>query len=115
MVSAPKKERCSIFLAPVGRYAKELGLRVSLARRKRRQTQAQMAMRAEVSLSTYQRIERGDPDVALYAWLKVLFCLDGLRSAADVLRSARDEIGLEVMEARLPQRIRRRKADQEGF
>ena len=60
----------ALISVPVGSYltseaARLLGRRVSLARRERRWTLAELAERVGVSVVTIRKVERGDPTVAL--------------------------------------------------
>lgn len=100
-----------IFFYPTERFCQRLAGHISLARRKRRWTQKEMAARSLVSLATYQRIEKGDSSVAFAAVMRVLFVLDGLKSFDDVLAPEGDELGREEVEKRIPQRIRKCKKE----
>jgi transcriptional regulator with XRE-family HTH domain len=87
----------------------KLGEDITLARKKRAYTVAMMAERLGISKSTYQRLERGDPTVAMGAYAMALFVLGfdaALRDAAD---PSKDEQGLLLDAARLPKRIRPRR------
>lgn len=106
--SADEKKRASqrIFFMPTERFVKTLGNRISVARRKRRLKQSEMAERALMSESTYRRIEKGDSTVSVAALMRVLFILGGLNSFNEILLPINDRTGSELMEDRLPKRIK---------
>ena len=106
--SADEKKRASqrMFFMPTERFVKTLGNRISVARRKRRLKQSEMAERALMSESTYRRIEKGDSTVSVAALMRVLFILGGLNSFNEILLPINDRTGSELMEDRLPKRIK---------
>ncbi|HEN47313.1 MAG TPA: XRE family transcriptional regulator [Mizugakiibacter sp.] len=57
-----------------------LGERLRIRRIDRGDTQAKFAARLGVSIPTYQRMERGDPGVALGHWVRALRLLGGLEA-----------------------------------
>lgn len=82
---------------------------LSVARRKRQLTTAMMAERIGVSPSTYVRVEKGDPRVALGVYAMALYVL-GLGGSFNVFADpGKDEQGLLLDEERLPKRVRVRK------
>ena len=88
----------------------KFGHDLALARRKRNLTIAMMAQRTGLAISTYRRIEKGDPSVALGAYAMALFVL-GFGEAFDNLMDAgRDEEGLLLDEEGLPKRVRIKKS-----
>ena len=102
------KTRLDLMLPiPVRRALRKLGQDLSDARRRRRIATAMMAERASISRTTLNKIEKGDPGVALGNYANVMFVLgmaDGLGDLADVKM---DTVGLALEEERLPIRIRR--------
>jgi transcriptional regulator with XRE-family HTH domain len=91
---------------PVKRALAKLGGDIRSARLRRRITAAVMAERAFITRMTLRKVERGDPGVSLGIYATVLFIL-GLTSRLAELADARsDELGLQLDEERLPQRIR---------
>lgn len=92
--------------------AERLGILVSVARRQRLWTQADLAAKAEVGLTTLAAIERGGLQVQLGHWLKVLWAVDQLHRLAELSRPDGDATGVELMVERLPKRVhlRRRRA-----
>lgn len=65
--------------------------------------------RAGIARSTYARLEKGDPKVALGAYAMVLFVLGLGDLFADLADVRQDDAGLLSDEQRLPKRIRVRK------
>lgn len=95
------------FFLQVQNFTEELGVRISMARRKLRLTQAELAQKSQTSLSTYKRIEQGDMTVSVGTLMSVLYCLDELQSCEGILESVFiDDEGNPV---KLPRRIRSRK------
>ena len=93
----------------VRRSLVKMGRDLSVARRKRRITQAMMAERIGVAEATYLRIERGDPTVGVAAYAMALFVLGLGTPFAEVVDAARDDQALVLDAARLPTRVRARK------
>lgn len=93
---------------PVKRALAKLGGDLKSARLRRRLAMAMVAERAFITRSTLIKVERGDPGVSLGIYGTILFVLglaDRLGQLADV-RS--DDLGLQLEEERLPQRVRSR-------
>jgi transcriptional regulator with XRE-family HTH domain len=90
-----------------------LGETVRLARRRRRQTAADLAARLDVSLPTFRKLERGDPSVSLGTFVTALWLLDLLDNFTQAIHPDRDRTELALEIARMPQRIRRTKAEAE--
>ena len=91
---------------PVRRLLRKLGSDIRDARLRRRIRAATMAERALISRTTLHKIERGDPGVSMGNYATALFVLgmeDGLSELAD---RSRDRLGLDLLEERLPQRVR---------
>jgi len=89
---------------------RKFGSDLLAARRRRGLTVSMMVERTGASKSTYLRLERGDPTVALGVYAMALFALgfgEVLGGLADVRR---DEIGLSLEAERLPKRVRVPKA-----
>ena len=91
---------------PTRRALSKLGQDVANARRKRHLTLAMMAERMGVAPNTYRRVEKGDPTVAMGAYAMALYVLGFSNSLGDLIDAKRDEIGLQLDEARLPKRVR---------
>ncbi len=95
---------------PVLRALTKLGSDLSLARRRRRFTQASLAQRIGASLATVRRMEQGDPRIPLHFLARALMVFNELDRLSQLLDSSADVIGLTLMDEKLPQRIRQRKA-----
>lgn len=91
---------------PVGQCVKALGENISTARRRRRQTQAELAARMMVSLPTIRRVERGDPSVSLAAYFTALWALGLLKDVRGIARPDSDESAQLLDLGRLPERVR---------
>lgn len=91
---------------PVKRALAKLGADIKTARLRRRVTMTLMAERAFVSRSTLQKVEQGDPGVSLGVYATVLFILGLSDRIADLADIGIDSVGLQLDEARLPQRVR---------
>lgn len=85
-----------------------LGVRISRARRARMLTQADLASKSGLSLSTMSAIEAGAPTVQIGFYLGVLFALDALDGIDKVLVLADDPLTVNrLSEDLLPRRVRR--------
>ena len=95
-------------LLPPGlrRSLSKFGRDLARARRKRRLTAAMMAERIGVAKSTYVRIEKGDPTVAMGAYAMALFVLGFGEALGNLVDAGHDELGLLLDEERLPKRVR---------
>lgn len=91
---------------PVVRAIKKLGADLALARRRRHLTQASMAERIQTSVATLRRLERGDPRISLGTVTQAFLVLGELEKINGLLDTATDDIGLMMMNDKLPQRIR---------
>jgi transcriptional regulator with XRE-family HTH domain len=91
------------------RALSKLGSDLATARRKRHLTAAMMAERIGVAKSTYSRMEKGDPVVAMGAYAMALFVLGLGERVRNLLDVRSDETGLLMDEVRLPKRIRSKK------
>jgi transcriptional regulator with XRE-family HTH domain len=91
---------------PVERALRKLGGDVSLARRRRRISQASLAERIGASVSTIRRMEQGDVRVPIHFFARTLHLFGVIQSLATLLDTAQDDIGLTLMDEQLPQRVR---------
>jgi transcriptional regulator with XRE-family HTH domain len=94
----------------VRRSLSKFGRDLGVARRKRHLTMAMMAERTGLAKSTYARIEKGDPAVALGAYAMALFVLGFGEPLGDLTDARRDDVGLLLDEERLPKRVRVKKS-----
>lgn len=90
----------------VRRSLAKLGADIALARRKRSLTVQMMAERLGVAKSTYLKLEKGDPSVALGTYAMAFFVLGFDEVLGDVLDARRDEQGLLLEQQRIPKRVR---------
>jgi transcriptional regulator with XRE-family HTH domain len=93
----------------VRRALEKLGRDIALARKKRNLTANMMAERLGVAKSTYIRVEKGDPNVAVGTYAMGLFVLGVSDRLGDLLDPGGDDVGLLLDERRIPQRVRVRK------
>ena len=93
---------------PVERAIAKLGHDLALARRRRRISQASLALRIGASLSTIKRMEKGDSRVPLHFIARVLHVFGELERLTVLLDTANDDIGLTLADEQLPQRVRRK-------
>ncbi|MGF1628673.1 MAG: helix-turn-helix domain-containing protein [Kiloniellaceae bacterium] len=96
----------------VKRALSKLGADIALARKKRHLTVVMMAERLGVAKSTYLKIEKGDPSVAMGAYAMALFVLGFDAALGEIVDPRRDDQGLLLDADRLPKRVRARKAPQ---
>lgn len=94
----------SAFPPEVARVLDELGEGLKIARQRRRQSQADFAERLMVSRATLQRMERGDPSVALGAWVSAAWLLGRLSDLQHVFNPDFDEAGKRMERQYLPSR-----------
>ena len=99
----------TVMPARVKRSLAKFGSDIALARRKRRLTVAMMAERVAVGKSTYLRVERGDPKVALAVYAMTLFVLGLGEPFGELADASQDPQGLLADAERLPKRVRVRK------
>ena len=93
----------------VKRALSKLGTDIAVARKKRGLTTAMMAERLGVAKSTYLKIERGEPTVAMGAYAMTFFVLGFDTALGEILDARRDDQGLLLDTERLPKRVRARK------
>ena len=101
--------------APVIRALGKLGEDLNRARRRRNFTQQEVAKRIGASLNTVKRLENGDLKVPLHFLARMLFLFGELDRLVTLLDSGQDEIGLTLMDDRLPKRVRHSKKRENAF
>ena len=94
---------------PVDRAIKKLGADLSLARRRRKMTQAMLAERLGTSIMTVRRMEDGHPGTALQYLARALQVFGALEKLNAMLDSSQDTVGLIMMDERVPVRVRKPK------
>ncbi len=92
------------FPPEVARVLKDLGEGLKIARQRRRQSQIDLAERLMISRATLQRMERGDPTVALGAWVTAAWLLGRLTDLQVVFNPDHDETGKRLERRYLPRR-----------
>lgn len=93
------RSKKTILLPSAEKVLKELGENIKLARKRRKLSEMEIAERADIARSTLQLIEKGEPGVAMSAYLQVLFVL-GLEK--DLLKVATDDpLGRKLQDAGL--------------
>ena len=90
---------------PAKKALNKLGGDIRDARRRRRIPTTLMAERAAISRTTLNKIEKGDPAVSLGNYAAVLFVLGMSERLAELADGKFDQIGRELEEENLPQRI----------
>ena len=91
---------------PIRQSVKELGENISMARRRRRQTQADLAARMMVSLPTVRRMERGDASVSIAIYYTALWALGLLKDVRGIAKPDGDKSAQLLDLERLPERVR---------
>ena len=99
---------------PVRRALRKLGQDIRDARLRRRIPTAVMAERASISRTTLNKVEKGDPGVSLGNYANVLFVLGMAERLGELVDVKTDTVGLELIDARLPQRIRKPRQSKSG-
>ncbi len=100
---------------PVQRTLMKLGEDLNRARRRRGLTQQALASRIGAGLNTVKRMENGDPHVQLHFLVRALHFFGELQRLNDLLDSGQDDIGLALMDEKLPQRVRAAKKTTKAF
>ena len=94
---------------PVERAIRKLGSDISLARRRRHISQASLAERMGASLSTIRRMEKGDARVPIHFFARALHVFGEISALERLLDTAKDDIGLTLMDEQLPKRVRKKR------
>ena len=84
----------------------KLGADIKSARLRRAIRAITVAERAGISRTTLHKIERGDAGVSIGKYGSVLYVLDLHRGIGDLADRSHDTVGLDVLEERLPKRVR---------
>ncbi len=95
---------------PARRAIAKLGRDLSLARRRRRLSQAALADRSGIAVNTVRRLEKGEPSGSIEHLARILYVLGELERLETLLDTGTDAVGLLMMDEGLPQRIRARKS-----
>ena len=90
------------------RALRKLGGDIGNARRRRQLTMEILAERAFTTRQTLQKVEAGDPMVAMGIYAAVLQALGLLDGLGDLAAPGQDEVGLSLADEALPKRVRLR-------
>lgn len=102
-----RTSRTSVVLPiPVRHALRTLGRDIRDARLRRRLPVAVVAERASISRVTLNKVEKGDPGVALGICATVLFVFGMIDRVAELADVKHDATGLQLEEELLPKRIR---------
>ena len=103
--NAPHSEHPSAVLREIER----LGLNITIARKRRGETQGQWASKLGVSQPTMARIERGDPSVAMASYVMCMWLINQADGLADLVAPLQDHAALEreVLRVRSPRDVRK--------
>lgn len=82
------------------RQIEQLAQNIVIARKRRKETQAQWAARLGVSQPTMARIERGDPSVSMASYVMCLWLINQAQGLADLIAPQKDVASLEREVAR---------------
>ena len=93
----------------VRRSLEKLGQDIRLARLRRDLTMQLDSERYKISLSTLDKIEKGNPDVSMGNYASVLFALNLGTPLAEVIDPSKDSVGLLLDLDKLPKRAGRKK------
>ncbi|HWZ42924.1 MAG TPA: helix-turn-helix transcriptional regulator [Candidatus Saccharimonadales bacterium] len=85
----------------------KLGRDISIARKRRRLSLAEMAERMMVNIKTVQRLEKGDPAVGIGIVTTALWVLGMHRRLGNLVAPETDQIGLQEDIQRLPRDFRK--------
>jgi transcriptional regulator with XRE-family HTH domain len=91
---------------PVQKAMRKLGSDISDARRRRRIPVKLLALRADISVRTLNKIEKGESSVVIGSYASVLFVLGMIGRLQELVDSSHDMIGRELEEENLPKRVR---------
>lgn len=91
---------------PAARALRKLGIDLRDARRRRRIPTQVMAERAGISRTTLAKAEKGEPGVSMGTVATLLYILGLDERLSDVADLSHDEVGRDLSDELLPQRIR---------
>jgi len=100
--------------AAVLEVSRTLGLRIRLARARRRIPLRELAERAGVNHKTAAAVEAGNLLTGIGAYLAIIWALGLEREAAKLLDPDQDEEGKQLELARTPKRARAKKGSTDG-
>lgn len=95
------------FPQAVLRQIEELARNITIARKRRGESQAQWARKLGVSQPTMARIERGDPSVAMASYVMCIWLIKPAAGLADLIAPVNDHAALEQEVAKVRLKPRR--------
>lgn len=101
-----KRKRSEIIFPEIMTGIYSLGGYIRIARKRRRMTMRDVAARLNLGYQTIVRIERGDPNVSLSAYISVLWLFGLSGQFIDAVHPDSDKSGKSLELSRLPQRVR---------
>jgi transcriptional regulator with XRE-family HTH domain len=84
-----------------------IGERISTARKRRKLTMEDMALRMFVTRKTLSRLEKGDPGVSLGVLASALWVLGLEKDLLSIAAPENDKTGAFLEKQRLPERVRK--------
>ena len=93
----------------------QLGEHIRIARKRRSMTMDEMASRMYVTRKTLSRLENGEPGVSLGVFGLALWVIGLDRDLLNIAAPEQDRAGLFLERQRLPERVRRAKAEELDF
>ena len=97
---------------PVRHALLKFGADISVGRRRRGITTVMMAERLGIARTTYHRLEKGDPKVAIGTFMMALFVLGLGTPVAELADPRADETGTLLESELLPKRVRPKREPQ---
>jgi len=88
---------------------KKLGNDINSARRRRRITKDIMSKRTGICINTLTKVEKGNSNTSMAAWVSVLSVLGLLDNLKDICDLKNDAMGIILEDEDLPKRIRYKK------
>ena len=90
-----QKTRPSDYPQAVIKQIEQLAQNIVIARKRRKETQAQWARKLGVSQPTMARIEKGDPAVAMASYVMCMWLINPNMNLADLIAPQNDLVSLE--------------------
>lgn len=107
----PREKR--ILLPSLQRLLNGLGENIRLARLRRKFSAALVAERAGITRNTLRSIERGNPNVMIGAYARVMFCLDLEKDLGLIAHD--DDLGRKLQDANLLLKARAPKVNKKNW
>jgi transcriptional regulator with XRE-family HTH domain len=95
---------------PAARALGKLSKDISLARRRRRLSQASLAQRSGIGLNTVRRLERGQSGCSIEHLARILHVLGEIERLEHLFDTGADTVGLMLMDEAVPRKIRPRRS-----